>query len=223
VLEGQYCAAGCVFISERLQEGAALNWHRLADVLAGSPVDVGINREGVVVVVRSPSSMRLLWKVVAHPHAGAREPATLPSYIVLPRDPSGATVLPTTRVTVLVEAREAWQREVGTLDATARAIVNGELVIPKSGLPLRRAIFRNHPSFDQDEMAKLALGPIIAKWLYCGVLEYVYPWDVQPLIISPCGAVPKATSPFYRLITDARFSNELYADWGVTYTSIAQL
>ena len=37
-------------------------------------------------------------------------------------------------------------------------------------------------------------------------------------------AVPssKGTAPFYRLMTDARFANRLYSDWGVTSTA-AQL
>jgi hypothetical protein len=45
----------------------------------------------------------------------------------------------------------------------------------------------------------------------------------MPILLQPCGAVPKGTAPFYRLITDARFANKFYMDWGVTYTTAAQL
>ncbi len=33
----------------------------------------------------------------------------------------------------------------------------------------------------------------------------------------------KGSAPFYRLITDARYGNSLYSDWGVTYRSAADL
>jgi hypothetical protein len=35
--------------------------------------------------------------------------------------------------------------------------------------------------------------------------------------------VPKGSAPFYRLITDARFGNTMYSDWGVAYTSASDL
>jgi hypothetical protein len=72
-------------------------------------------------------------------------------------------------------------------------------------------------------VAQAALGPIIAKWLAQGVLEYVQWDDRQPVLLQPCGAVPKGTAPFFRLITDARFGNTMYSDWGVNYTSAADL
>jgi hypothetical protein len=55
------------------------------------------------------------------------------------------------------------------------------------------------------------------------VLEYVAWDDRMPILLQPCGAVPKGTAPFYRLITDARFANKFYSDWGVTFTTAAQL
>ena len=73
---------------------------------------------------------------------------------------------------------------------------------------------RNHPSWEDDTAAQAALGPIIAKWLAQGVLEYVQWDDRQPVLLQPCGAVPKGTAPFFRLITDARFGNSTYSDWG---------
>jgi hypothetical protein len=87
----------------------------------------------------------------------------------------------------------------------------------------RRHCRRNHPSWENDEDAKRALGPVIAKWLASGVLEYVAWDDRTPILLQPCGAVPKGTAPFYRLITDARFANKIYSDWGLTYTIAAQL
>jgi hypothetical protein len=64
---------------------------------------------------------------------------------------------------------------------------------------------------------------VIAKWLAQRVLEYVQWDDGQPALLQPCGAVPKGSAPFYHLITDARFGNTMYSDWGVTYSSAANL
>ena len=46
--------------------------------------------------------------------------------------------------------------------------------------------------------------------------------DTQPVLLQPCGAVPKGSVPFYRLITDARFGNMMYrdSDWGVTCSRV---
>jgi hypothetical protein len=126
-------------------------------------------------------------------------------------------------VTALVEAREAWATQLGTLDGVSRAITRGQLVMPRLSAPTQRTALRNHPSWEHDEDAKRALGPVIAKWLATGVLEYVGWDDRVPILLQPCGAVPKGTAPFYRLITDARFANKFYSDWGVTYTTAAQL
>ena len=55
------------------------------------------------------------------------------------------------------------------------------------------------------------------------MLEYVGWNDRVPLLLQQCWAVPKGTAPFYRLITDARRANAMYANWGATYTTVAQL
>lgn len=148
---------------------------------------------------------------------------SLPDFIALPRDEAGRPIIPASRVTALVEARDAWATELGTLDAVTRAITLGKLVMPKILAPSQQTVLRNHPSWENDDAAKRALGPVIAKWLASGVLEYVSWDDRVPVLLQPCGAVPKGTAPFYRLITDARFANKLYSDWGVTYTTAAQL
>jgi hypothetical protein len=95
--------------------------------------------------------------------------------------------------------------------------------MPKVAVPSQQRVFRNHPSWEDDPAARDALGPTIAKWLAQGVLEYVEWDDRQPVLLQPCGAVPKGSAPFYRLITDARFGNNMYSDWGVSYTSAAKL
>jgi hypothetical protein len=147
----------------------------------------------------------------------------LPDFIALPRDEVGRPIIPQSRVTALVEARDAWASEFGTLDAVTRSITRGQLVMPRISAPSQQKALRNHPPSENDENAKRALGPVIAKWLASGVLEYVAWDDRMPILLQPCGAEPKGTAPFYRLITDARFANKFYFDWGVTYTTAAQL
>ena len=95
--------------------------------------------------------------------------------------------------------------------------------MPRISAPSQQKALRNHPSWESDEDAKRALGPVIAKWLASGELEYVAWDDRMPILLQPCGALPKGTAPFYRLITDTRFANKFYSDWGVTYTTAAQL
>ena len=147
----------------------------------------------------------------------------LPSFIALPRDESGRPIIPKSRVTALVEAQLAWHTELGALDALSSTITGGLLVMPKISTPSQRVARRNHPSWEDDPAAQEALGPIIAKWLAQGVLEYVQWDDRRPVLLQPCGAVPKGSAPFYRLITDARFGNTMYSDWGVSYKSAADL
>ena len=153
----------------------------------------------------------------------ARSLSDLPSFIALPRDSEGRPIIPKSRVTALVEAQDAWHTELGQLDHITSTIVRGQLVMPKITTPSQLKVLRNHPSWEDDPAAQAALGPIIAKWLAQGVLEYVQWDDRQPVLLQPCGAVPKGSAPFYRLITDARFGNSMYSDWGVTYTSAADL
>jgi hypothetical protein len=93
--------------------------------------------------------------------------------------------------------------------------------MPRISAPSQQTILRNHPSWEKDEDAKRAPGPVIAKWLASGMLEYAAWNDRMPVLLQPCGAVPKGTAPFDRLITDARFAIRLYSDWGVTYPTVA--
>ena len=176
-------------------------------------------RQGRVLAIAAGTSLRVR-------RGATRNPSSLvdlPSFIALPRDAQGRPIIPKSRVTALVEAQLAWHTELGTLDKLSSTIVRGLLVMPKIATPSQRVSLRNHPSWEDDPAAQLALGPIIAKWLAQGVLEYVQWDDRQPVLLQPCGAVPKGTAPFYRLITDARYGNTMYSDWGVTYQSAADL
>ena len=174
-----------------------------------------------IAAIASPAKLRSGWVEDLRKAAGGLE--SLPDWIALPRDEEGRPILPKSRVTALVEAGDAWATQIGPLDAVTATITKGRLVMPKVSAPTQQTHLRNHPSWENDEAAKRALGPVIAKWLASGVLEYVEWNDRVPLLLQPCGAVPKGTAPFYRLITDARHANNIYADWGVTYTTAAQL
>ena len=132
--------------------------------------------------------IRIRWDAETRRATGGLE--TLPDFIALPRDEQGRPIIPRTRVTALVEAQQAWESELGTLDAVTATIVVGKLAMPKVALPSQQTFLRNHPSWEQDPKAKEALGPVIAKWLLTGVLEYVAWNDRMPVLLQPCGAVP---------------------------------
>jgi hypothetical protein len=138
----------------------------------------------------------------------------LTDFIALPLDEEGRPIIPQSLVTALVDARDAWASELGILDAVTRSITRGQLVMPRISAPSQQKALRNHLSWENDEDAKRALGPVIAKWLASGVLEYAAWDDRMPILPQPCGAVPKGTAPFYRLTTDTQFANKFYSDWG---------
>ena len=184
------------------------------------PVICAFILRGILRAITSSASLRTTRTALP---ASGRALSDLPSFIALPRDEDGRPIIPKSRVTALVEAQDAWHTELGSLDHLTSTIVRGQLVMPKLTTPSARTVLRNHPSWEDDPAAQAALGPIIAKWLAQGVLEYVQWDDRQPVLLQPCGAVPKGSAPFYRLITDARFGNSMYSDWGVTYTSAADL
>ena len=107
------------------------------------------------------SLIRIRWDAEIRRATGGLE--TLPDFIELPRDEQGRPIIPRTRVAALVEAQQAWESELGTLDAVTATIVAGKLVMPKVALPSQQTFLRNHPSWEQDPKAKEALGPVIAK------------------------------------------------------------
>jgi hypothetical protein len=109
------------------------------------------------------------------------------------------------------------------LDAVTETIINGTLVMPKPRFPLRPSRRPNHASLEKNEAAKIALSPKFATWTWQGICEMVPRGCPLPLFIEPLGAVDKATDPFWRLILDARISNEYQDPWGVWYFSISAL
>ena len=175
----------------------------------------------VILAISSTSVLRI--KTTGKHNRAVAGLQSLPDFICLPRDPSGKPIIPLSRVTALVEAQQAWVHLLGPLDTVSSSIVHGTLVMPKISSPSCSNSQKNHDSLDSDPVAQTALGPVIAKWLAQGILDFVAFNDRQPILLQPCGAVPKGSPPFYRLITDARFANPLYLPWGVSYTSAAQL
>jgi len=174
-----------------------------------------------ITAISSSSPLRLPLSCAADRAVGGLQ--SLPDFICLPRDLDGKPIIPLSRVTALVEAQQAWAHFLGPLDAVTSSLIHGSLVMPKISSPTRFTYQKNHNSFEKDPAAQIALGPVLAKWLAQGVLEFVSFDDRCPILLQPCGAVPKGSPPFYRLITDARFANPSYLPWGVSYTSAAQL
>ena len=68
------------------------------------------------------------WPEEARRDAGGLESL---SDFISPRDEEGRPIIPTPRVTALIEAKEAWATELGTLDAVPRSITRGQLVKPR--------------------------------------------------------------------------------------------
>jgi hypothetical protein len=226
VQHGTFSKSGRTFIpGPRTPQSPGHDWSHtevrtISRALGEASVSIYVSY-GRIVAITSASKLRTR----AATRAGTSPPSLhdLPAFIALPRDAEGRPIIPKSRVTALVEAQQAWHQELGPLDSLSSTIVKGLLVMPKIASPSQRKVMRNHPSWEDDPAAQAALGPIIAKWLAQGVLEYVQWDDRQPFLLQPCGAVPKGTAPFYRLITDARYGNKMYSDWGVTYSSAADL
>ena len=222
---GHYSADGKTFLPQLVCTRAAADHGSLVHLRVARPAEEGTLvvslLDGVVHAVTA--SRRLRPSPRAAPEAPRACLSSLPSFIALPRDEDGRPIIPRTMVTTLVEHQEAWHTELGSIDAATSAITRGLLIMPKVAVPSQQQVLRNHPSWEDDPAAQAALGPIIAKWLAQGVLEYVEWDDRQPVLLQPCGAVPKGSAPFYRLITDARYGNRMYSDWGVSYTSAADL
>jgi hypothetical protein len=111
---------------------------------------------GVIAALMSEKRLRPQWLEEARRAAGGLE--SLPDFISLPRDEDGRPIIPTSRVTALVEAREAWASELGKLDAVTHAITRGQLVMPRFSAPSQQTALRNHRSLEKDEDAKRARG-----------------------------------------------------------------
>ena len=147
----------------------------------------------------------------------------LPDFIRLKLGPTGVPIVPSRYVTSVVAAAHEWHARVGPLDAITAAVVGGRLIMSKPRFPLRHSRLRNHASWERNEAAKIALGPKFADWIVQGIVEMIPRNCPLPLFIEPLGAVDKATDPLWRLILDARYSNEFQDAWGVWYSSAAAL
>ena len=140
----------------------------------------------------------------------------LPEYIKLKSTP-------TRDLMSIRMAADQWHKRLGPLDAVTATIVEGRLCMPKPRFPLQPSRKPNHASWERNEAAKIALGPKFATWTWQGITEMVPSNCRLPLFIEPLGAVDKATAPWWRLILDARLSNEFQDPWGVWYFSVSQL
>ena len=56
--------------------------------------------------------------------------------------------------------------------------------MPRIAAPSQQTALRNHTSWEKDDDAKWALGPVIAKWLATGVLKYVAWDDRMPVLLQ---------------------------------------
>ena len=117
--------------------------------------------DGEIAAIASTGPLRVGWLEDNRRARGGLE--TLPDFFALPRDEQGRPIIPATRVTALVEAREAWATELGQIDEVTRAITSGLLVMPRIASPTRQTALRNHPSWENDLGAKQALGPVIDR------------------------------------------------------------
>ena len=142
------------------------------------------------------------------PEEARRVAESLSDFISLPRDEEGLPIIPTPRVTALVEAKEAWATELGTLDAVPRSITRGQLGKPRIAAlsQQRRCATTRRGRRTRTPSGRWARH---RKWLVTGVLEYAAWDDRMPVLLQPCGAVPKGTAPFCGPVTDARFANLL--------------
>ncbi len=103
---------------------------------------------GSVAAVASDKVLRSAW--ADGPRRLKEGLEALPDFIALPRDEEGRPIIPQSRVTALVEARDAWASELCTLDAVTRSITRGQLVMPRISAPSQQKALRNHPSWEND-------------------------------------------------------------------------
>ena len=111
---------------------------------------------------------------------------------------------PKTEVAHLTFAHDAWVRRMENLAAELVAILEGRYCISKN-MQNTRPIFRKRlASWTDNPEAQEALWPEVAKMLWLDTFEYMWRGMHMPLAIMAVSAVPKATAPFWRLVTDAR-------------------
>ena len=126
--------------------------------------------------------------------------------------------VPNSDIAYLAMGKPAWERRLGRLAPELEVLLDGNFCISRSEQWWTPTFQRNHPSWDA--AAEEALWPTIAKWLWKGILEYVSRHCRLPMCILACGAVPKSTAPWFRLITDFRPTNKFVDAWPVKYISL---
>jgi hypothetical protein len=112
---------------------------------------------------------------------------------------------------------------MGNLPAELVAILEGRYCISKNMQNMRPIFRKNLASWTDNPEAQEALWPEVAKMLWRGTFEYMSRGMRMPLAIMAVSAVPKATAPFWRLVTDARPVNVFADKWNVKYMSIKTL
>ena len=132
-----------------------------------------------------------------------------------------ARKVPDKDVAYITFSKDAWKRRLGTLSAELETLLDGSYCVSRSGQTFAPMFMRNHPSLDEEALE--ALWPTIAKMLWKRQFEYVERYHQIPRNVMACGAVPKSTPPFRRLITDYRPSNVFVDPWPVRYISIKGL
>jgi hypothetical protein len=78
---------------------------------------------GAVAAVLSDKALRAAW--ADGPRRRREGLEALPDFTALPRDEEGRPIIPQSRVTALVEARDAWASELGILDAVTHSRAAG--------------------------------------------------------------------------------------------------
>ena len=132
-----------------------------------------------------------------------------------------ARKVPDKDVAYITFSKEAWRRKLGTLPSELETLLDGMDCVSRTGQTFAPMFMRHHPSLDEEALE--ALWPTIAKMLWKRQFEYVERHHQIPRNVMACGAVPKSTAPFRRLITDYRPSNVFVDPWPVRYISIKGL
>ena len=129
--------------------------------------------------------------------------------------------VPDKDVAYITFGKEAWRRRLGSLSAELETLLDGNYCVSRTGQTYAPMFLRNHPSLDEEALDML--WPTIAKMLWKRQFEYVERFHQLPRNVMACGAVPKNTAPWRRLITDYRPSNVFVDPWPVRYISIKGL
>jgi hypothetical protein len=129
--------------------------------------------------------------------------------------------IPVFHATRVIAKAKTWRQRFNRhLGQAARIILDGRLCLPldkHEELPLDSP---NLPAcFDPPAHAEF-VDQIVAEYLITGVISW-YPATAKPMVICPLSVVPKATSPFMRLVIDARGSNRRVSRWPSNMKSLA--